>query len=384
MGWRREPFRPFFPLGVLLGWVGIGHWLLYALGITATYSCMLHGLVQTQGFLMAFAVGFLMTALPRRTQAAPASTVELWIAAAALTTTALAATAERWAVAEIAYVIVLLLLLEFAVRRFLGRASGRRPPAAFVLIPFAFLHGIAGAGCVLAWATFGAPGWTVGLGKLLVEQGVFLCLVVGIGGLVLPLMAGAPPPPDLGASPAERLKAVAYGAAGMAILASLLLEDAGWARVGPLLRAAVVATGLALGGGAWRPPARPGAHRRLVWLATWLTPLGLALSALVPDQRVAALHVLFIGGFSLMAFGVATHVSLSHLPGMEGQREGSPPAVVVMGAGILIAMCGRVVADWSASYFPHVGAAAAAWLLGSAAWLAFLGPKLLRRENPET
>ena len=384
MGWSREPFRPFFPLGVLLGWVGISHWLLYALGITATYSCMLHGLVQTQGFLMAFAVGFLMTALPRRTQAAPAATAELWIAAAALTTTVLAATAERWAVAELGYVVVLVLLLEFAVRRFLGRASGRRPPAPFVLIPFAFLHGIAGAGCILAWAAFDAPGSTVGLGKLLVEQGVFLCLVVGIGGLVLPLMAGAPPPPDLGSSPIERRKAAAYGAAGAAILGSLLLEHAGWGRLGPLLRAAVVATGLAIGGGAWRPPARPGLHRRLVWLAVWMTPLGLALSGLLPDQRVATLHVLFIGGFSLMAFGVATHVSLSHLPGMEAQREGSPTAVKVMGAGILIAMLGRVVADWTATYFPHLGAAAAAWLVGSAAWLAFLGPKLLRREDQET
>ena len=39
--WRTEPFRPFFPLGVVLGWVGIGHWLLYTTGVTATYSCQL-------------------------------------------------------------------------------------------------------------------------------------------------------------------------------------------------------------------------------------------------------------------------------------------------------------------------------------------------------
>src|SRR5262249_48512432 len=162
--WRSEPFRAFFPLGVLLGWVGIGHWLLYSVGITATLSGMLHGPLQTQAFVMAFAVGFLMTALPRRTQAPPASAGELWLAATALTTTAVAATAERWAIAEISYLVVLLVLLEFAVRRFLGRTSGRRPPAAFVLIPFAFLHGLGGAGLILAWAAFGVPGWTVALG----------------------------------------------------------------------------------------------------------------------------------------------------------------------------------------------------------------------------
>jgi uncharacterized protein involved in response to NO len=375
--WRREPFRVCFPLGVVLGWVGIGHWLLYSAGITATYSCQLHGLVQTQAFLMAFAVGFLMTALPRRTQTDPPSATELWSAAAAPVAMTVAATAERWTIAEAAYVGLLLLLLQFAVRRFLGRASGRRPPAAFVLIPFAFLHGLAGAGLLLAWSALDGPAWTVGLGKLLLEQGVFLCLVVGIGGLVLPIMAGAPPPADFGSSPRERAKAAAYGAAGLLILASLVMEHAGWVRFGPLLRAAVVAVGLGLGGGAWKPPARAGLHRRLVWLAVWLGPLGLALSGIWPDYRVPALHVLFIGGFSLMAFGVATHVALSHL-GLEREREGSPPAVRIMGAAVLLAMLGRFAADWSASYFAHLGWAAALWLVGSAAWLAYLGPRLLR------
>ena len=41
-------------------------------------------------------------------------------------------------------------------------------------------------------------------------------------------------------------------------------------------------------------------------------------------------------------------------------------------------MLARMVADWSASYFQHVGAAAAARLVGSGAWLAYLGPKLPR------
>jgi uncharacterized protein involved in response to NO len=375
--WRSEPFRPFFPLGVVLSWIGVGHWVLYATGITTTYSCMLHGLVQTQAFLMAFAVGFLMTALPRRTQTTPATTVELRIAAAALTITTVAATAALWTVAEIGYVVVLLVLLQFAIRRFIGRASGRRPPAAFVLIPFAFLHGIAGAGSILAWSAFEAPEWTVGLGRLLVEQGVFLCLVVGIGGLVLPLMAGAPPPPDLGSAPRERAKAAAYGAAGLLILASLLLEQGGWIRLGPLLRAVVVTIGMALGGGAARPPARPGLHRRLVWIAVWLAPLGLLISAIWLDYRVPALHVLFIGGFGLLAFGVATHVTFSHL-NLEHEREGSPLAIQLMGWGIILAMLGRFAADWSATYFEHLGAAAAAWLIGTAAWLVYLGPRLLR------
>ena len=50
--WRSEPFRIFFPLGVLLAWIGVGSWLLYATAVVTTYSCRFHGLVQMQAFMM--------------------------------------------------------------------------------------------------------------------------------------------------------------------------------------------------------------------------------------------------------------------------------------------------------------------------------------------
>lgn len=376
--WRGEPFRWFFPLAVVLGWIGVGPWLLYAIGATATYSCRFHGLVQMQAFMMAFATGFLLTALPRRTQGPPPAAGEMVAATAALLTMTLAAYAERWALAELAYGALFLLLLRFAFVRFVGRAAGRRPPAAFVLIPIGVLHGLGGATLIAVSTVAGAPAWTVGFGRLLVEQGVFLCFAVGIGSLVLPLMAGAPPPADLGSSPRERAKAFAYAALGLAIFASLAAEQLGWLRAAPLLRAAVVAAGLGLGGGAWRRPGKPGIHRRLVWLSVWLIPAGLVGAGLWPDFRVPALHVLFIGGFSLLAFGVATHVSLTHL-GLSDLALGRPPAIIALGLLVITAMLGRVAADWSNTYFDHLGWAAAMWLGGSAIWLAFLGPKLFRR-----
>jgi uncharacterized protein involved in response to NO len=380
VAWNSEPFRIFFPLAVLLAWLGIGHWLLYAIGVTATYSCLFHGLVQMQGFMMAFAVGFLLTALPRRTQTAPVSSSEMAAMAAALTVTAVAAVVERWVIVEAAYALLFGLLLRFAIRRFLGRQAGRRPPAAFVLIPIGVAHGLAGAALIAASALGGEPAWTMGLGRLCVEQGVFLCFAVGVGSLVLPLMGGAPPPPDLDASPRERRKALAYGLAGTAIFVSLILEQLGWQRMGPLLRAAVVAFGLGVGAGAWRPPAKPGAHRRLVWLSVWLMPIGLAVSGLWPDYRVPALHILFIGGFSLTGFGVATHVVFSHL-NMEHLAVGRPRVVIVVGVTFVLALLARLAADMSHTYFDHLGWAAGAWLVGSAAWMVFFVPKLFRSSS---
>jgi len=376
--WRAEPFRVFFPLGVVLAWVGVSHWLLYGTGLRATYSCELHGFVQMQAFLMSFAVGFLFTALPRRTRSAPPSAAEMMLAAAALIATAAGALAERWWVAQAGYAIVFLVVLQFAGRRFLGRAAGRRPPAAFVLVPIAVVQGLVGSGCIAAASLKVASPWASAFGKLLVEQGVFLCLVVGIGSLILPLMSGVAPPSDLGSTPTETRRAAAYVAAGVMIFASFVLEQDGWARIGPLLRAGVVAAALASGAGTLRPPGKRGLHRRLVWLSVWLMPAGLVLSALCPDFRVAALHVLFIGGFGLMAFGVATHVSFGHL-GLDHLSAGRPPAVVALAIGFLLALMARLAADFSATYFDHLSWAAGAWLLGSAIWLGFLAPHFLRR-----
>jgi len=371
----------FFPFAVLIGWIGVGHWLLYATGLTATYSGFLHGQVMTQAFMMALAVGFLMTALPRRTQSAPPSPLEVAIAFVTLATVTAAALMGRWALAQGAYAGLFLVLLQFAVRRFIGHGAKRRPPASFVLVPIAVAHGLAGALLIAAATRPGTAPWVIALGRLFVEQGVFLSLAIGIGSLVLPLMAGGTPPADLGSSPAERRKLLGYAAIGGTLAVSMILEAAGFLRFGPLLRGLVVATGLAVGGGAWRPPRKPGLHRKLVWLAVSLMPVGLVGAALAPDLRIAMLHVLFIGGFGLMGFGVATHVSLAHLD-LERLALGRPPAVAALGVLMVLAMLARVGADFSAGYFDHLGWASALWLAGSGIWLGFVGPKLLRYAPP--
>ena len=375
---QREPFRLFFPLGTALAWMGVGHWILYAAGATSTYSCLAHGLVQTQAFLLSFAVGFLLTALPRRTSSPPPATWELAVIASALVTSAVAGMLERIVFAEAAYALVFLLLLRFTIARFLGRTARRRPPAAFVLIPIAVAHGLGGAVLLASSASASAPGWVESLGRLFVGQGVFLCLVMGVGSLVLPLMGGASPPPDLGATPRETRKALAYGIAGLAVLASFVVEMSGHPTAGSLLRALAVCAGLSLGEGVTRPPPKPGLHRLLAWISLWMIPLGLVGSALWPDYRVPALHVVFIAGFGLLAFSVATHVSLTHLD-LTDLALGRPFAVKVLAATILLALLGRLAADWSDAYFQHLAWAAAIWIAGTGYWLAFLAPKLWRR-----
>jgi uncharacterized protein involved in response to NO len=378
--WRREPFRIFFPLGTVLAWVGIGHWVAYEAGWLSTYSCLAHGLVQVQGFLLAFALGFLLTALPRRTQSAPAAGWAIVAAAVALVVSTGAAFLGRWWIAEGLTIAIVAGIVVFALRRFVAGGGGRRPPAAFVLLPLGFACGVAGASLV-AWGTVpGGPPAAVGAGRLFLEQGFFLCLVMGAGALVLPLMSGAPPPQDLGESPAGPRQVVGYAAAGLAVVASLGAEACGSDQLAPMIRGGVVAVTLALGAGLLTPLERPGWNRRLARLAAWLVPTGIVLSGAVPAYRVPALHVTFIGGFALLAFTVATHVTASHLD-LPELRDGRAPLVAITAGAILVAMLGRVTADATQTYFEHLASAGAVWIAGTGVWVVTLMRHWIRSDE---
>lgn len=385
--WQTEPFRLFFPLGVLIGWAGLSQWVLFPLHLIPAYSCELHGFIQMQAFTMAFALGFLLTALPRRTQSPPPTHGEL-AACLSLLVTITAAGVVGGAVARqvmmAGYVALLVILSRFALTRFVGARARRRPPAAFVLVPIAAIQGLLGPVFVLAGPHVKGASWMYVLGRLFIEQGVFLCLIVGVGALLLPLVGGWPPPADLGSSPRETRRAGLYVAVGLVIVASQVAESMGWMRAGPIVRGLVVALGLLVGGGAWKAPRKAGFHRRLLWLSVWLTAFGVALSGLAPTLRVASLHVLFIGGYSLMVLAVATHVTYAHVPGLDALMLTSHRAIVWMGVLVVLAVFSRVAADLSHTYYEHLGSAALLWMLGSGIWLMFLGPKLLRTGSAPT
>src|SRR5262249_18092888 len=101
-------------------------------------------------------------------------------------------------------------------------------------------------------------------------------------------------------------------------------------------------------------------------------------SGLAPDYRVPALHVTFVGGFALLAFSVATHVTASHLD-LPRLRDGRSPLVAGVATAVLLAMLGRVTADATHTYFEHLASAGAVWIAGTAVWVGALLPRWLAR-----
>ena len=363
----------FFPLGLVLTWAGVGQWLLFSSGRIEQYLSIFHSMAQVQGFLVCFAMGFLLTMLPRRTESSPAGVPTLTVCAACPVVTVVAAGLERWVLAQMAWLVLLCTLATFVMPRL--RRGGRRPPLAFLWIPFALVFGIGGS----VLAGFGAvvsDYWLLHeIGQRLVLQGFFLCLVIGVGGFVLPLFTRGEGLPDAPAIGEAREIAMAHVVAATALFGSFLLEAVS-PRWGHGLRAAVLWTMLFAVARIHVLPTRRGFIQWLVWLAAWCVPVGYTLSFALPILGKGALHVTFIGGFGLLAFSVSSQVVLGH-GGFVELRDGRPLPSLLIGACLLLAVVARIAMELrSDSLLLWMTWSAGSFILATAIWAAFLLPRL--------
>src|SRR5262245_14473316 len=138
-----DPYRIFFPLGVLMGIAGVSIWPLYYWGWTEEYSGRAHAFVQTNCFLYAFIAGFLWTAVPRFTgTTAPGRAIQ-YLLAAILVADLVAFESYSFTVGHVLFVAAHTLLLAIVVKCFIHRQHP--PPETFVLVGFGLVSGLAAA-----------------------------------------------------------------------------------------------------------------------------------------------------------------------------------------------------------------------------------------------
>ncbi|MEO6742053.1 MAG: NnrS family protein, partial [Chthoniobacteraceae bacterium] len=310
-----EPFRIFFPLATLLGLSGVSLWPLFFSGLHKFYPGPMHARLMIEGFLAGFVIGFLGTALPRLLSAPPLNRGELWTLVALYLTTAGLHIGEQPRAGDVAFIVLMLCFGGCMITRVRRRTE--LPPPGFVLVAFGFLSGLVGP---LLWLC-GTQGWVSGrltmFGAMLLNQAFVLFLLLGVGTFLLPrflrLRNVRPMAEERTASRGWLLRAAFSCATGIALLASFWIEagdmlspTAAWLR-------AVAAVGYLM--------AMIPFHRQSDPLRTAAFAAQIALLALVvglvfplfwPAQRVAGMHVVFLGGFSLITFTVATRVVLGH------------------------------------------------------------------------
>ncbi len=170
--------------------------------------------------------------------------------------------------------------------------------------------------------------------------------------------------------------------AGAALFVSFGIEAAGRIGAAYLLRAVLVTAELAWTTRFVTPPKVTDGYVKLLWASLWLVVLGVWGAGLLPRYRVAALQLVFLGGFSLMAFAVATMVVLSHTG--EPQRLRRPLWVLrLVGWGIAGAIAARLVAEGQPeTFFRWLGVASFCWLIAGIGWILFALPRVLRPVDP--
>ena len=367
-----EPFRLLFPLGAVIGIIGVMMWPLYVWNVTSGYPGVPHARIMIEGFLGCFVTGFLGTALPRLLGVPKVSIFETIGCGGALACTVWLQYSGRSMWGDLVFFCTMFALVLLLGARTLFRKDS--PPPAFVLVAMGLLSALTGSfGLALVQATPGLmPSWLMPFGKLLLNQGFILLPVMGIGAFLLPRFFGLPNrqsfPESLTLPPGWKPRAAFAGACGMAVVASFGIEVAGLPRWGNALRAGalllyffreVPVHQAGFGGGSLALGLR---------VALVAIPLGYILLAVMPGRTLTFLHVVFITGFSLLTFTVATRVVLGHSGQSEKFRASLWP-VLVLCVLISLAMFTRVTADW----FPklqmsHYAYAALIWISGVLIW----------------
>lgn len=377
-GIEKDPFRIFFPLGAALALSGVLPWASQFFG-HAGYPRDLHRMLMINGFLLSFVAGFLMTAVPRFTSSEHASMYETAVIFVSLVLAAAGAFGGSQALNFLFSGCAIMALMYFGIRRFKKRKSN--PPYTFIFI---------GIGLVL-WLLTNIGQFLAALGVSVPAQfvlddlfsnGAIMAIILGVGGRLIPGILGWQEIVSTQRAQYESPKSFVsvipldVWVCVLVFIASFFLEPVLPLQLCFLIRAIVT---LYFGVRYWSILKIPRTKSFLtfsIWPCCWCLALGYFLPAIWIGASVHALHLLFIGGFSLLTLLISTRVIFAH-SGAGTEIEKTTRSISVFTALILFAMVTRVTAIlWPQIYLDHLGYAALVWVLALFTWLWIVLPKL--------
>lgn len=337
-------------------------------GLTTTYPGPLHGLVQMQGFEMAFATGFLMTAYPRLIESAGTRAWELALALGLCLGGVVVLSVGAWHPGQVLFLALTIHLWIYAGRRLPGR--GDNPPPVFVFVAFGLASASVG-GFLIAHPQPSLPG----LGEALVFEGMLLGFILGAGSHLAPRLLYRDRSESPTAGPAARRQAIRFALVAVALYAAFPIGAGVSGPLGYGLRGAIVLGYLGWVLKLYRPPVTPTLHTWLLWLAFWCIPVGFLASAALPAHGAALRHITYAGGYGLMTLVIATRVVVAHcgfdvLWARTTAQVGVALAASALGA--VIRVLSSAAGGW---YWSAIAVAAGLWLVGSLWWAVVFVPK---------
>lgn len=373
-----EPFRVFFPVGLLLGAIGVLLWILYYAGIISFYPGVSHARLMIEGFVASFVIGFLGTAGPRLMETQHLSRLEVLIL---LTLDLLAAGFQLGGAnraGDATFSLCAAFFLIVLARRFAHRQDS--PPPHFAVVALSLVNALTGA-ALLALCEDKAYSASYQVGGAFLHEGFPLLAILAVAPFMLPLLLNLSAIEDLRPTSGgtRTMQASLALAVGLTIDATFVLGASGLTSIAAWLRVTAMFLYLAAQM-PWHGRSFLGNCLR-VGLAAMA--LGFLAEALWPQLRIGALHIVFITGFAFVILTVATRVTLGHSGNAYLFRRRLPFHLVVA-TFLALAMFSRVTADQAPrARAIHLVAAAILWLAAIIVWAVRLLPQLQSFEAEE-
>jgi uncharacterized protein involved in response to NO len=355
---KRDPFRIFFPLGVLLLLLGILIWVP-RIWDAENYPVLLHRTLVLNGFMTAFIGGFLFTAVPRFSRTEFASGREVTVLFLLIVSGLIAGFFGSERLVFLASGMTGLWILFFLIRRIRKRKAN--PPYSFLfLFVGLILWVISGVS-----SFFGAPEEM----KELHYHGAVMAIILGVGSRLLPGILGHTEivnhQKKLYEAPVPLYRTLPAGFAllMLAYICSFFLPPDLSTKVCALV---VMIIGLSY----WKLSQFPKEKTALtisLWICGWLIVLSYILRALWSEGMIHGSHAFFINGLVLLSFLVATRVIQSHGP--QDKNLENWKGLYVVTALIFLASATRVSAYLLPErYLSHLGYASLLLLAAILIW----------------
>ncbi|MFA7613902.1 MAG: NnrS family protein [Candidatus Caldatribacteriota bacterium] len=300
-----EPYRLFFPLGILTLMCGILLWvpLLWDPGV---YPVLTHRYLVINGFAGLFIGGFLMTAVPRFSKTFTARTHEL---VAYLVVTLIGLIFSHLDNETMTFLFSgfqPIILLYFLLSRIFKRKEN--PPYSFVFIFIGLI--------LWAFSAFASAFWDNEAFRHLHHEGAIAAVILGVGGRLIPGILGhveiVKAQREKYERPVSILSSVPWHFWPIIfffILSYFLEERAGaWVRLASVLVVALKYWRLYLA------PKDKTALTWCIWTSAWLITLSFVLKGVWSDGLIHASHSFFINGIVLLSLLIGTRVVQSHGP----------------------------------------------------------------------
>lgn len=375
-----EPYRVLFPIGLILGILGISLWPAYVWNLINFYPSQIHARIMIEGFLSCFVIGFLGTAFPRLLEVRRFSLEESLSWSVAIVGASMFHLFGKALWGDYLFTLSLILLIGSLLVRFRTRKD--TPPPGFVLVILGLLCALFGGAAQVVlqlWPDFLSSN-SASFFRLILNQGYLLLPVMGIGAFLIPRFFGLPNKQDFPESrslPTGWIPRALFAlTCGCLVLISFYLESIGYLRAGYGLRAFSIVLYFFRELPIHQAKFNQGSLALAMRIALASIPLGYLLMAIWPSQQAAFIHVVFISGFSLLTLTVASRVILGH-SGRSQLFKFPMKSIYVMTGLLCFAMLTRVSADWMPNIrMSHLGYAAIVWLIGVIVWAVKFMPYL--------